>query len=314
MTSPGAAPTITHTMTPLQWAALLFLSVLWGGSFFFNAVAVRELPPVTVVALRLLMAAAVLGILARATGLRIPRDWRTLASFAVLGIFNNAIPFTIFVWAQTHITAGLASILNATQPLFTVFLAQALTHDEKMTPGRVMGAVVGIAGVAALIGADAAGGLSTSVAAELACLGATVLYAYTAVFARRFSAMGVPPLAVATGQLTTGGLLMIPIALIVDQPWTLEMPSTAVVGAVFGQALLSTVLAYVIFFHLIAKAGSTNAGLVTFLNPVTAIVLGALFLGQSLEASHLMGMAVIGLGLALIDGRPVAAVRRLTSR
>lgn len=313
MTSPGASA-ISQSMTPAQWAALLFLSVLWGGSFFFNAVAVSELPPVTVVALRLIMAAAVLAVIVRATGIRLPRDPRTWGQFAVLGIFNNAVPFTVFVWAQTHITAGLASILNATQPLFTVFLAQALTHDEKITPGRVAGAVVGIAGVAALIGADAAGGLDDNVIAEVACLGATLFYAYTAVFARRFSAMGIAPLAVATGQLTTGGLVMIPIALIIDQPWTLPMPSSAVIAAVLGQALLSTVLAYVIFFHLIARAGSTNAGLVTFLNPVTAIVLGALFLGQGLAPSHVAGMAVIALGLALIDGRPVAALRRLTSR
>ena len=305
-------PPITQAMTPRHWGALLFLSVLWGGSFIFNAVAVKEIPPITMVAVRLLLGAAMLAVFTFASGVKMPRGVRIWGAFAVMGAFNNAVPFALFAWSQTHITAGLASILNATQPLFTLLLAHLLTRDEKMTGGKLVGALVGLSGVAALVGGDAASG--GPVVAPLACLVATVLYAYTAVFARRFAGLGIAPLAVAVGQLVTGGLLALPVALLVDRPWTLTLPSLAALGALAGQALLSTALAYVVFFDLIAKAGSTHAGLVTFLNPVTAIAVGALLLGERLEAGHVVGLTVIALGLAFIDGRLLAALRRATSR
>jgi drug/metabolite transporter (DMT)-like permease len=305
---------INQAMTLGQWGGLLFLSVVWGGSFIFTAVVVKEIPPLTMVAVRLLLAAALLAGIIFATGIKMPRDLRTWGFFAVMGTLNNVVPFALFAWGQTHVTASLASILNAAQPLFTVFLAHVLTRDEKMTGGKLVGAAIGLAGVAAIVGIDALEGFSTDVLAQLACLAATLLYAYTSVFARRFAGLGVAPLAVATGQLATGGVLALVAALLFDQPWTLSAPSLIAVGALAGQAVLSTALAYIVFFGLIAKAGATNAGLVTFLNPVTAVGIGALLLGERLEPTHALGMVVIAVGLAFIDGRPLAALRRATSR
>jgi drug/metabolite transporter (DMT)-like permease len=307
-----AAPTennqINQAMTAWQWAMLLVLSVLWGGSFFFIGVAVKELPPLTVVAARLVIAAMALYAVVRFTGTAMPRGLRVWQGFAWLGLLNNVLPFSLFAWGQTHISGGLASILNATTPLFTVLVAHILTRDEKMTPGHLIGAIIGLAGVAAMIGNDAGSVFGAHVVAQLACLGASISYAYAGVYGRRFS--GIPPLAAATAQLVASAVLMVPVVLVVDQPWALPAPSWATVAAILSQSLLSTALAFVLFFHILATAGATNVALVTFLNPMTAIVLGAAFLGERLEAAHVAGMAVIGIGLAFIDGRLLKRLRR----
>jgi drug/metabolite transporter (DMT)-like permease len=290
-------------MSPLDWLLLLALSLLWGGSFFFVGVAVKALPPFTIVLLRVAIAAAALHIVLRLGRIPMPRDRQSWVAFFGMGLLNNAIPFSLIVWGQTHIASGLASILNATTPLFTVLIAHMLTADERLTRGRIVGVLIGLAGVIVLIGPQALAGLGKDVTAQLAVLGAAVSYGFAAIFGRRFKRMSVPPLVTAAGQVTASSLLLLPIAMLVDRPWALQAPGVPIWGAVLGLALLSTALAYVLFFRILASAGAVNLMLVTFLIPVSAIVLGSLFLGEALAPTDFLGMALIGLGLAAIDGR-----------
>jgi len=286
-----------------EWAMLLALAVLWGGSFFFNGVAVRELPSFTLVWLRVACAAAALLIVLRLLGQRMPMQSRVWIAFFGMGLLNNVLPFVLIVWGQHRIASGLASILNATTPLFTVLVAHLLTPDEKLTPPKAAGVVVGFVGAAIVIGPDALRGLGSDALAEFACLAAALSYAFAGIFGRRFKRMGVPPLATAAGQVSASTILLLPVVLLADRPWTLAMPHAATWGAVLGIGLLSTALAYVLYFRILAAAGATNLLLVTFLIPVTAILLGALVLGELLLPRHFLGMALTGLGLMLIDGR-----------
>lgn len=300
---------VNRSMTALEWGMLLALSVLWGGSFFFNGVAVKELPTLSVVVARVGLAAVILLLALRFLGSGMPTDRRTWVAFFGMGLLNNALPFSLIVWGQGHIASGVASILNATTPLFTVVVAHWLTQDEKMTGGRLAGVIAGLAGVTVMIGGEALASLGVSVLAQLACLGAAVSYAFAGVFGRRFKAMGVTPMQTAAGQVTASTVLLLPLMLVVDRPWALPPPGTAAVLAIVGVAALSTALAYILYFRILATAGATNLLLVTFLIPVTAILLGVLVLGESLQPKHGLGMALIGLGLAAIDGRPLRAVR-----
>jgi drug/metabolite transporter (DMT)-like permease len=295
-------------MTALEWGLLLSLSVLWGGSFFFVGVAVRELPPLTIVVLRVLLAALALLAISRFMGQRLPGERRVWAAFFGMGLLNNVIPFTLIVWGQTHVASGVASILNATTPLFTVVVAHFLTADEQMTGGRLAGVLVGLVGVAVMVGGTALQSLGVNVIAQLACVAAALAYAFAGVFGRRFRAMGLAPMATATGQVTASSLMLLPVVLIVDRPWTLAAPSVETVAALLGLALLSTALAYILYFRILASAGATNVLLVTFLVPVSATLAGVLLLGEVLQGKHLVGMALIGLGLAAIDGRPWRAL------
>ena len=301
-------------MSVLDWSLLLALSILWGGSFFFVGVAVKALPPFTIVLLRVVIAAAALHLVLRVTRTAMPWDARAWRAFFGMGLLNNAIPFSLIVWGQTHIASGLASILNATTPLFTVLVAHVLMADERLTKGRIVGVLLGLAGVVALIGPQALTGLGNDVLAQLAVLGAAISYSFASLFGRRFKRMGVPPLATATGQVTASSALLLPVALIVDRPWTLPAPDLPVWGAVVGLALLATALAYVLFFRILASAGAVNLMLVTFLIPVSAILLGSVFLHEALGLMDFAGMALIGLGLAAIDGRLAALLPNLRAR
>jgi len=301
---------IHRTMTAAEWAMLLTLSVLWGGSFFFVGIAVKELPPLTIVVLRVGLAAAMLGLVLRLIGLRLPRERSAWIAFFGMGLLNNAIPFCLIVWGQTHIASGLAAILNATTPLFTVVVAHVLTDDERMTGNRLAGVLIGMMGVAVTIGPGALGGLGADVLAQLAVLAAALSYAFAGVFGRRFRELGIVPMAAATGQVMASTIMLLPLALLVDRPWTLPMPSAETWAAIFGTAALSTALGYILYFRILATAGATNLLLVTFLIPVSAIMLGALVLGERLSPLHFLGMALIGAGLAAIDGRLLRLVRR----
>lgn len=298
-----------NTMTPLEWAMLLALSVVWGGSFFFVGIAVKELPPLTIVALRTSLAAILLWLAAPALGFVMPRRREALVAFLVMGLLNNAIPFCLIVWGQTQLASGLASILNATTPLFTVLAGHFLSADDRMTPPRLAGALCGLFGVAVMIGPQLVEGLGSGVLAELAILGAAVSYAFASLFGRRFRRLGIDPIATATGQVTASSLMLVPIALIVDRPWTLPMPGAATIAAIAAIASLSTALAYILYFRILAGAGATNVVLVTLLAPVSSILLGAIFLHEHLEIRHFLGLALIGLGLACIDGRLLKVFR-----
>ena len=290
-------------MSGADWAILLFLSVLWGGSFFFIEIAIRTVAPLTLVLIRVALAAAMLWawLLVRRERLAMPPG--AALAFLILALLNNVVPFVLFAWAQEAIDGGLASILNATTPIWGVLVAHIFTADEKATPAKVAGVLLGFGGVAAMIGAELLGRIGTGALAQAACLFATLCYALAGVYARRFRAMGVPPVAVSTGQLTASAIVMLPLVLVFEPPWLMPPPSAAAWTALIALALLCTSLAYILYFRLLASAGATNSLLVTFLIPVTAILLGALILGERLEPRHVLGMALIGLGLAAIDGR-----------
>lgn len=290
-------------MTAREWGLLALLSLLWGGSYLFVGVGVREIPPLTLVTLRVGLAAAMLWAAAPILGIALPRGPRAIAALAALGFGNNAIPFGLIAWAQTHLPSGLASILTASTPLFSLLAGHVLTKEEKLSGLKLAGAAAGLAGVAWLVGPDLLTGAGTSLWAELAVLAAALSYALSAIFARRMGSLGLNPIDVAAGQSAAATLILAPLPLIVDQPWTLPVPSEGAIASVLGIAAFSTALAFVVYFRILAGAGATNVLLVTLLTPVTAVVLGALLLDERLLARQFLGFALIAIGLAFIDGR-----------
>lgn len=307
-----AAP--QRAMTAREWGLLALLSLLWGGSFFLIGVAIKELPPLTLVTLRVGLAAALLWASAPFLGVALPRSAKAVATVAVLGFGNCALPFALIAWGQTHLPSGLASILNAATPLFSVLAAHVLTAEEKLSGLKVFGTVAGLTGVAWLIGPDLLTGAGANLWAELAVLAAALAYALSAIFGRRVRALGLRPVDVATGQLTAATLYLAPLALVIDRSWTLLAPSAATIAAVLAIAAFSTALAYVVYFRILAGAGATNVLLVTLLVPATSVVLGALFLHERLAGRQFLGFALIALGLAFIDGRlPRALAQKLSN-
>lgn len=292
-----------------DWAILLVLAAIWGGAFLFIGVAVRHVHPLTYVWLRLTIAAAAMWLFIRVRGETIGLPREVWGSILLLALLNNALPFTLFGWGQTHIASGLASILNATTPIWGVVVAHVLTHDERMTPRKVAGVLLGFAGVATMIGPTLLSNVGGNALAQLACVSASLSYALAAVWARRFKRMGLKPMAVTTGQLTAGAVMMFPLAMIVDRPWQYALPPLTAWGAIVALALLCTAFGYVLYFKLIDSAGATNALLVTLLVPPVAIFLGATFLGESLAPQDFLGLALIALGLAAIDGRLLSLLR-----
>jgi len=294
---------INQHMSGTDWVILLTLSVLWGGSFFFIEVLVEHLPPLTIVTLRVGLAAITLWLIILARKYKIPGTLKAWSALIIVGFLNNALPFSLITWGQTHINSGLSSIFNATTPFFTVIVAGALLADERITRNKLLGVLIGIIGVSILIGLDALKGITGSVFGQLAVLGAAISYAFAGVFARRFKALGISPLMVATGQVSTAAIMLAPLALLVDKPWTLAVPPIPIIGAMLGLAFLSTVVAYILYFRLIASAGATNAALVTFIIPISAILLGVFILGETFTPIQAIGMALIGVGLVVMDGR-----------
>ena len=291
---------IRARMSGREWGLMLLLSALWGGSFFFIGTAVRDMPVLTIVLLRVALAAAALWIVVLATGRRVPRGAATWGAFLVMGLLNNVIPFALIVWGQKQIPSGLASILNASTPLWTVLVATALLSDERASVRKLAGVVMGLGGVAVMMGIDVIGG-QHPLLPQLAVVCASISYGFSAWWGRRFRQIGVDPMVTAAGMLTASTLVLaIPVLALNGPPVGYPATSWAAVAAL---ALLSSALAYVIYFRILASAGATNISLVTFLVPVSAILLGWLFLDERLGFAQLIGMALIGAGLALIDGR-----------
>ena len=295
--------TITNSMTAKDWSMLLLLSVVWGGSFFFVGLAVKELPPLTIVLIRVGFAAITLWGIVLVCRIPISKSLSNLGLFFIMGLLNNAIPFSLIVWSQTHITSGLASILNATTPLFTVLVAGTLLPDEKISSGKLIGVIVGFAGVVVMIGSTAFEGLGISVISQLAILGAALSYAFAGVFGRRYKALNIHPIMAAAGQVTGSTLLLFPMVLLFDDPFNLPLPTWPTIAAVLSLAVFSTAFAYVLYFNILSSAGATNVSLVTFLIPVSAVLLGTLILDESLSPQHIPGMVIVATGLVLIDGR-----------
>ena len=299
----------SSTMGRAEWLMLLALSALWGGSFYFIAVGLSGFPPLTLVLLRVAIAAVALHAALRLTGGSFPFAPEALLAYLGMGLLNNVLPFLLLTWGQKTLPSGLVSILNATTPLFTVVVAHVMTADERLTPGKIAGVAAGFAGAVLMIGPGALDGLGLDVAAEMACLAAALSYGIAGVFGRRFRRLGVSPMATAAGMLSASALILAPIAMLVDRPLSLPAPSGEAWTAVVALALVSTALAYILYFRILARAGATNLVLVTFLIPITAILLGTWRLGETLRPLHFAGMALIGLGLAFIDGRLLARLR-----
>ena len=294
-----------------KWLMLVTLSLVWGGSFFFNGVAVAELPVLTIVLGRVGFAAMVLFVFMKWAGLVMPVGRQIWQAFFWMGFLNNVIPFGLIVWAQGYVTSGYASIINATTPLFAVLVAHFATDDEALTLPKLTGVLLGFTGVALLVGPDAFAGMSFYLGAQLALLTAALSYGVAVSFGRRFRRLSVSPIATATGQVTASTILLTPIVALVDRPWSLPMPGGGVVLSVIGLALLSTAFAYFLYFRILETAGATNLSSVTLLVPVSAIALGVFFLDEILLIRHLIGMVVIGLGLLAIDGRILRLLARL---
>ena len=300
---------INQQMSTADIAMLLTLSILWGGSFFFVEVLVEYLPPLSIVTARVGLAAITLWAIVIALKLPLPKTAEQWVSLFVIGVLNNALPFCLIVWGQTQINSGLASIFNATTPFFTVLVAGALLVDERITKLKIIGVGIGLLGTIILIGPEAMKGMSGSLFGQMAVMGAAICYAFAAAYARRFKAWGLSPLIVATGQVTMATLILLPLTLIIDKPWIdFTLPVEAGL-AIAGLAFFSTVIAYILYFRLIASAGATNAALVTFLIPVSAILLGVTVLGETFSILQAAGMGLIGLGLLVMDGRIIRRFR-----
>ena len=290
------------------WGLLAALSLVWGGSFFFAEVALAALPPFTIVVARLALGAAGLWLLVCLTRATLPtglRDWRDLAA---MGLLNNAVPFSLIVWGQQWIDGGLASVLNATTPVFGVVAAHFLTRDEKLTANRLAGVAVGVAGVAVLVGPAAPDDSGGYIVGSAAVLAAAVSYAAAGLWGRRLRHL--PPVSAAAGQVGCSTLIVLPLALLLERPWTLPAPPPEVWGALAGIGLLSTSLAYLLFFAILRRAGGSNVMLVTLMIPPSAVLLGLMFLGEEVGPGQLVGMALIAAALLAIDGRLLRALRR----
>lgn len=290
-------------MDAFDWVMLITLATVWGGSFLFNAILVAELPVITIVAIRVTVAALALWGFVRVTGRKIPTSPQVWGALLILGVLNNAIPFSLIVQGQTQITSGLASILNATTPLFTILVAGFFLTDERFSVLRVLGVVVGFSGVILMVGPEALSGLGDDFWAQLCALGAALSYGFASVFGRRFRELRVDPVMVATGQVTISSLVLWPIALWIDGPQDIMGLSFNAAASMFGLAVLCTSFAYILYFRILERAGATNISLVTFLVPISAIILGVLVLGERIFIKEIMGMTLIGMGLAIIDGR-----------
>ncbi len=293
---------VPKSMGGQDWGLLILLSILWGGAYFFAGVAVRELPPLTVVLARVALAAIALLPLFWYFGHSLPRSPAGWLPFFGMGLLNNVLPFGFIFAGQTLITVGLSSIINAMTPLFTV-LVMASFQEERLTINRVVGVFLGVIGVAVLRGFDGAMGFNQTLGIGL-CLAGTLSYGFAALWGRRFLS-GVPPIKSATCQLICSTLIIGVVVCFIDKPWTLAIPSRGAIWSVVALAFLGTALAYIIFFKILVDAGASNVMLVTLLIPVTALILGNVFLGEQIQSKEIIGAFIIGAGLLFIDGRVI---------
>ena len=292
------------------WLLIGILSILWGGAFFLIEVGLRSYPPITLVFMRLALAVPPMWIAMRLMGERLPTEPRIWGLLAIVGALNCALPFILFFWGQQYLDSGYASILNATTPLWGVITAHFLTSDEKATPARIIGVLVGMAGIVVMVGPEAMKGLSNNLLAQIACIVSTIFYSFAAIYGRRLSQSELTPMAVATGQTLVAALMMVPIVAVMDQPWAMPTPRLDSTLAGITLALLSTALAYTLYFRLIDRSGASNAQLVAFLMPILAVILGIAFLGESLTGGQIAGAGLIAVGLAILDGRLVTRFQK----
>lgn len=299
-------------MSTTAWLLLLLLASLWGSSFVFSKVAVAEIPPLTLVLLRVSLAATTLHIACLVMGVRLATTRRAWGAYFLMGALNNVLAFSLIFWGQQFIEASLSSILNAATPFFTVLIAGLVLADERFTVTKIIGLMIGFAGVVLVIGPRHLLGLGDHLLAELAIIGASIAYGLSGVFGRRFAAEN--PMATATGQLTAASVMMVPLAFLVESPLEIGVPSPPVVFSVLALAIVSTALAYMLFFQILKTAGATNTSLVTLLVPVFTVLIAVPVLGDTMDALKLLGLTVIGVGLMVLDGRPLRYVRKRLAR
>lgn len=291
------------TMNRRDWTMLILLGTLWGSSFLFVNIAVRELPPLGVAWGRVVVAAATLTVVVALAGRAPPLTRRMLGVILVMGVLNNAIPFTMMAFGQARIAAGVASIINASMPLLTALIAHVALRDEKLTAMKLGGVLIGLFGVMSMVGASALQGLGAQVTGQLAVLGASLFYAIATVYGRRLSRLGLTANEIAWGQSVAAAAVLAPVALIAAPPTTWAGMAPAGWWSVIALGAVCTGGGYLLYFRLLANAGAVNVSLAIFLVPVSGVLLGALFLGETLAPRHLAGMAAILFGLSLIDGR-----------
>ena len=277
---------------------LLVLSSLWGSSYLFIKVAVAEVPALTMVAARLGVGSLILWGLLWATRRSMPRSRAMWGTYTVLGLLNGALPYSLIFWSEQSISSGLAALLQATMPIFTVILAHFLGRDEHLTPVKVLGVVVGFVGVGILMLPDLRQGLQASLLGQLAVVASSMSYAGAAIYARN-RLRGQAPLVSTTGQMTMGAVLTLPLSLVVDRPFDLS-PSLPVVGSWLALTLLGTVVAYLIYYRLIERTGATFVSMVTYITPVNGLILGALVLGEPLTETLLVSLGLILLSVLLV--------------
>ena len=281
--------------TSVELALLLCLATLWGASYTFIKLGVATIPPITFIAARTLIAGAVLLAIIGLRGLAMPRDAVTWRRFLFQACLNSVLPFTLIAWAERSIDAGLAVILNSTTPIFTFLLTAAITRHEPVTARKLIGVVAGIAGTCLIIGIAALDGIGEALWAQLAIVAATIAYAGAAIFGRNFK--GLDPMIPAAGSMISGAVILLPASLVVDRPWTLE-PSAVSVAALFGLALFSTALAFVIFFRLIHTLGSVGTTAQAYLRVPIGVAIGAIFLGETLSSTAWIGLVFVIVGVA----------------
>jgi len=298
---------VQKTMSSRAWLELLILSALWGGSFLVVEYALIELPVLTIVALRVLPAMLILWAYVLIRGLPVPRAPAIWGAFLVMGLLNNAIPFALLTYGQVFIESGLTSILNGATAPFGVVLAAIFFVDERLTVRKSIGVSLGFFGILIAIGPANLGSFDPRSVGQLAVIGATVSYGFAGVWARKHLVGLAGPVA-AAGMLTGSSLMIVPYALWVDGfPNLSLLPAT--IASMAYYAIFATALAYLLYYRVLAMAGSGNLMLVTLFVPVIAILLGAIMLGETLEPSALVGFLVIALGMVILDGRVATWLR-----
>lgn len=300
-----------RTLTPRAWTELLLIALIWGGSFLATRLALNEVGVHTIVALRCLGACVILWGVVALRGLTVPRSPKIWFAFFILGLLNNAIPFTLITWAQLSVPSGLAAILNASTAILGVLLASIVFRDERLTMRRLVGVLVGFAGVVIVIGPDVLHRLDLTSLAQIALIGAAFSYACAGAVGR-IAARGLAPQVAAAGMLTFSALLTIPLALATEGLPQIRTASGW--GALLYLAAGSTALAYLLYYRLLASAGAGNTSLSTLLVAPIAIVLGAVVLDETLPLRAFAGFAALGLGLLVIDGRIFSRVRTRAAR
>ncbi len=269
---------------------LLLLSTLWGASYTFIKIGVETIPPITFIAARTIIAGALLLFILRMRGFSLPRDRKSWSMFMIQACFNSVIPFTLIAWAETHIDAGLTIILNSLSPVMTFVLTVLVTRHESTSARKLFGVMAGFAGAALIIGLDALNGLGVHIWAQLAVVLATVSYGCAAIFGKNFA--GMDPMMPAAGSMVCGAVILTPLSLVVDHPWTLS-PSTASLAALICLSVFSTALAFVIFFRLLQTLGSIGTQAQAYIRVPIGVAIGMIFLGERLTSTAAIGLMLI---------------------